>query len=144
MSRTVTKASSSAYQMLFSRTMTVLLAMVGTSYLGTMLTWDWIPTAGQFWTLAIVWLASIFGVTFVAGKQNNPVAIVPATLFSFLGGCLTGPALAMYTETLGAAQVSFALALCGAILVICGCISYVANFAYAKLESFLMFGLHGS
>jgi len=123
--------------------MTVLLLMIGLSYGGSMLTWEWIPSLGEFIFLAIVWLTTLIGTMVLAGKRNDPVAIVPAAIFSFIGGALTGPTLSMYTETLGAGQVSFALALCGAALVGCAGLSYVINFAYAKLEAFLMLGLFG-
>lgn len=144
MSRFIGPSGDSTYAMLFSRTMTVLLTMIGLSYVGSMLTWDWIPSAGQFIALIALWFAALFGTMFVSGKaNNNPIAIVPAAIFSFIGGAITGPTLAMYTETLGTGQVSFALSLCGAVLVICAGVSYVINFAYAKLEAFLMFALLG-
>lgn len=133
----------SSYRLLFSRTMTVLLAMIGISYGGTLLAWNWVPSTGSFIAVSIVWLLSLI-VTFIfAGKTNDPIAIAPAVIFSLLGGVISVPAISMYTETLGSQQVMAAMGMCGGALVVTGFIGYIANFAYAKLESFLMLCLFG-
>lgn len=142
--RALTESESQAT--LFSRTMAVLGGMLGVSYLGTLATWNMQPTTGSFILLAIAFLVSgIVATTWgsATAKSGDPSAIVGAAFFAGITGAFLGPTLAMYTETLGSAIVSYSIVLTGGITAIAGAISTVVSFNYRKVESYLLMALWG-
>ena len=130
---------------LFGRTMMFLCGMDAIAWGGVQLTKDMNLAEGAtmgFWGLVIASFVVLFWCMAWSKKDDLSVAL-PAGLFALMEGMIIGPTLTMYTETLGPAEVNFALGLVVMATAICAGIAYTVTIPFRAIESFGLLALIG-
>lgn len=127
---------------LFARTMLCLVTLLGITGLTSWLSWDLVLQGAIGWVLFALVFILMFVTVFVA-KDNNPGAMIPASLFAAVWGVLLGPTLAAYVEHLGAGTVTGAVALTTGIMAVCGAVASLFTIPYRKIEGPLLLVLFG-
>jgi len=138
--RSVRRMREDTSTLLFARTMMCLVAMLGISAVTSLLSWEATIPTPLFWIIFVVLLVLIF---VIKAMEKDGAAMIPASLFAALWGVLLGPCFAMYSETLGAGSVTFAIGLTTGIMAVCGAVASIFTIPYRKMEGPLLLALFG-
>ena len=130
---------------LFNRTMIILTGMIGIAYGATYLTWGMTMSWGVFLLTGIPMLIGAVAVPVWASSADDSdmSPLIGVGVFAGLSGAFVGPALSMYTETLGSGQVNLACAMTLAVTAGAAGLSTIVSFNWRKVESWLMIPLLG-